>query len=106
MSEAYIYPQRISRRVLPIGRRVTHGRTATVNARDEIDAIQTTLLRSLASPHRLRIIHLLGEQPREVHEIAQLLEIGQAAASQHLAAMRGVARLIGYRMSGRIAREP
>jgi ArsR family transcriptional regulator, virulence genes transcriptional regulator len=61
-----------------------------VNPRDEIDAIQTTLLRTLASPHRLRIIHLLGERPREVHEIARLLEVGQAAASQHLASMRSV----------------
>jgi ArsR family transcriptional regulator, virulence genes transcriptional regulator len=61
-----------------------------VNPRDEIDAIQATLLRTLASPHRLRIIHLLGERPREVHEIARLVEVGQAAASQHLASMRSV----------------
>jgi ArsR family transcriptional regulator len=61
-----------------------------LNARDEIDLIQTTLLRALASPHRLRIVHLLGEGPREVHELASELDLGQATVSQHLAAMRSV----------------
>lgn len=61
-----------------------------LNPLDEIDAIQTTLLRALASPHRLRIIHLLGERSREVHELAGELDLGQAAVSQHLAAMRSV----------------
>jgi DNA-binding transcriptional ArsR family regulator len=60
---------------------------STVN---EIDAIQTTLLRALASAHRLRIVHLLGEGPREVNELARELDLAQAAVSQHLAAMRGV----------------
>jgi DNA-binding transcriptional ArsR family regulator len=61
-----------------------------LNARDEIDAIQTTLLRALASPHRLRIVHLLGAGPREVNELADALDMGQATISQHLAAMRSV----------------
>ena len=61
-----------------------------LNALNEIDVIQTSLLRALASPHRLRIIHLLGERPREVHELAAELELGQATVSQHLAAMRSV----------------
>ena len=61
-----------------------------LNARDEIDAIQTTLLRALASPHRLRIVHLLGDGPREVNELAEALDMGQATVSQHLAAMRSV----------------
>jgi ArsR family transcriptional regulator len=63
---------------------------AVLNAVIEIDAIQTTLLRALASAPRLRIIHLLGEQPREVNELARELGLGQATVSQHLAAMRGV----------------
>jgi ArsR family transcriptional regulator len=68
-----------------------HAREIPVpNALDEIDAIQTTLLRALASPHRLRIIHLLGERPREVHELASELDLAQATVSQHLAAMRSV----------------
>ena len=46
------------------------------------------MLRSLASAHRLRILHLLGAQPCEVNEIARELGLPQAATSQHLAAMR------------------
>jgi ArsR family transcriptional regulator, virulence genes transcriptional regulator len=60
------------------------------NPLDEIDAIQTTLLRALASPHRLRIIHLLGDRPHEVHDLAAQLALSQATVSQHLAAMRSV----------------
>lgn len=56
----------------------------------EIDEIQTSLLRALASPHRLRIIQLLGERPREVNEVVQALGLGQATVSQHLASMRAV----------------
>jgi len=56
----------------------------------EIDEIQTSLLRALASPHRLRIVQLLGEQPREVNELARALGLGQAAVSQHLGSMRAV----------------
>lgn len=61
-----------------------------LNVQNEIDVIQTSLLRALASPHRLRIIHLLGERPREVHELADELAVAQATVSQHLAAMRAV----------------
>jgi DNA-binding transcriptional ArsR family regulator len=61
-----------------------------LNALNEIDVIQVTLLRALASPHRLRILHLLGERPREVNELARELDLGQATVSQHLASMRSV----------------
>ena len=57
---------------------------------DDIDAIQASLLRTLASAHRLRIIHLLGIGPCEVNELARELGLSQAATSQHLAAMRAV----------------
>jgi ArsR family transcriptional regulator len=57
---------------------------------DDIDAIQASLLRALASPHRLRIIHRLGLGPCEVNELARDIGQGQAATSQHLAAMRAV----------------
>jgi ArsR family transcriptional regulator len=65
-------------------------REPVLNAVNEIEVIQSTLLRALASPHRLRIIHLLGERPREVHELASELALGQANVSEHLASMRGV----------------
>jgi len=56
----------------------------------EIDEIQTSLLRALASPHRLRIVQLLGAREREVNELARELGLGQAAVSQHLGSMRAV----------------
>lgn len=69
---------------------------------DDIDVIQATLLRAMASPQRLRIIHLLGVAPREVNELARELGAGQAATSQHLAAMRAVG-LVEATREGRTA---
>lgn len=57
---------------------------------DDIDAIHASILRTLASAHRLRIIHQLGIGPVEVNELARALGLSQAATSQHLAAMRAV----------------
>ena len=54
----------------------------------EIDLIQIGLIRALAGTHRLRIVHLLGEQPMGVREIALALDLPQATVSQNLAAMR------------------
>jgi ArsR family transcriptional regulator len=54
----------------------------------EIDEIQASLLRSIASAQRLRMIHVLAEGPREPRELAAALALGQAATSQHLAALR------------------
>jgi DNA-binding transcriptional ArsR family regulator len=60
------------------------------NATHDIDELQASMLRSLASAHRLRILHLLGVRPSEVNEIARELCLSQAAASQHLAALRSI----------------
>jgi ArsR family transcriptional regulator, virulence genes transcriptional regulator len=60
------------------------------SATHDIDELQASMLRSLASVNRLRILHLLGARPCEVHEIARELCLNQAAASQHLSAMRSV----------------
>jgi ArsR family transcriptional regulator len=60
------------------------------NATHDIDELQASMLRSLASAHRLRILHLLGVRPLEVNEISRELGQGQAATSQHLSAMRSV----------------
>jgi ArsR family transcriptional regulator len=59
-------------------------------ATSDIDELQASLLRSLASAHRIRILHLLAHGPSEVNEIARQLEMSQANAPQHLGAMRGV----------------
>jgi ArsR family transcriptional regulator len=56
---------------------------------DDIDDIQAGLLRTLASAHRLRIIHRLGIESCGVGELAHDVGLSQAAASQHLAVMRG-----------------
>jgi DNA-binding transcriptional ArsR family regulator len=64
---------------------------------DEIDAIQATVLRALASPNRLRIVHRLGAGPLDVTELARTLGITQAATSQHLAAMRSAGIVEAHR---------
>ena len=70
---------------------------------DDIDELQASLLRTLASANRLRIIHLLGTGPREVNELARELSLSQAAASQHLGAMRA-AGLVSPLRDGRTVR--
>ncbi len=59
-----------------------------LNAPDDIYAIQALILRTLGNPRRLEIVHLLGEEPVEVHSLAAELGIPQPSVSQHLAAMR------------------
>jgi len=77
------------------------------SATNDIDELQATMLRSLASAHRLRILHLLGERPCEVNEVARELGMSQTATSQHLGAMRAAGmveairdgRSVTYRLS-------
>jgi len=57
---------------------------------DEMDEMQAATLRALASVHRVRLVHLLTRGPREVHDIATAIDLGQATTSQHLAALRNV----------------
>jgi DNA-binding transcriptional ArsR family regulator len=70
---------------------------------DDIDTIQASLLRTLASRHRLRIVHRLAEGEREVHELADGLGLSQAATSQHLGALRS-AGLVDSTRDGRAVR--
>jgi DNA-binding transcriptional ArsR family regulator len=74
-----------------------------LSAGDDIDVIQATLLRTLASAHRLRIVHLLGTRSCEVNELATALGLSPAAASQNLAALRAVGIVEAIR-DGRAAR--
>jgi ArsR family transcriptional regulator len=74
-----------------------------LDATNEIEVIQATLLRTLASVHRLRIIHLLGSGPVEVQHLASELGLPQATVSQHLAVMRSVA-LVRATRDGRAVR--
>jgi ArsR family transcriptional regulator len=70
---------------------------------NEIDDIQAGLLRALASPHRLRIVHRLGDGSCGVTELATDLGMAQATVSQHLAAMRS-AGLVEATRDGRNVR--
>lgn len=74
---------------------------------DEIESLQAEIMRTLAHPRRLQIIHLLATGPVEVGRIADDLGISQPNASQHLAVMRAVGvveaerhgRAVSYRLS-------
>ena len=55
----------------------------------DIYVLQARILKTLASPRRLEIVHLLGERgPLEVRRIAAHFGTTQPAISQHLGAMR------------------
>jgi ArsR family transcriptional regulator len=55
---------------------------------DPINTLQAEVLKTLASPRRLEIIHRLAAGPCEVGRLAEELGISQPNASQHLAVMR------------------
>jgi DNA-binding transcriptional ArsR family regulator len=58
---------------------------------DGIYVLQASLLKTLASPRRLELVHYLGENgPTEVRKLADHFGSTQPAVSQHLAALRGV----------------
>ena len=58
------------------------------------------LLRALANPHRVAIVHLLGTRPHRVHEIVEALGLDQPLVSQHLKVLRD-ARLLGSVRQGK-----
>jgi ArsR family transcriptional regulator len=55
---------------------------------DEITILQAEILRTLASPRRLEILHALARGPMEVGRLAELIGASQPNASQHLAVLR------------------
>jgi DNA-binding transcriptional ArsR family regulator len=55
---------------------------------DEITILQAQVLKVLASPRRLEILHRLAEGPIEVGRLAEALGASQPNVSQHLAVMR------------------
>ena len=74
---------------------------------DEVYRLQAEVLKTLANPKRLEIIHLLAEGPHEVSRLAEELGISQPNVSQHLALMRSAGvveaerdgREVRYRLS-------
>jgi ArsR family transcriptional regulator len=57
-------------------------------AMDEITTLQAEVLKTLASPRRLEIIHRLAEGPCEVGRLAEDIGASQPNVSQHLAVLR------------------
>ena len=55
---------------------------------DEITILQAEVLKTLASPRRLEILHRLSDGPREVGRLAAELGLSQPNVSQHLAVLR------------------
>lgn len=61
-----------------------------LNLTDDLDELQASVMRALASRTRLRFVHALATGPAEVRDLAEALDISQVSASQHLAALRSV----------------
>lgn len=55
---------------------------------DEILILQAQVMKALAHPRRLAILHELEREACEVGRLAETLGISQPSCSQHLAAMR------------------
>lgn len=70
---------------------------------DDITIMQAEVLRVLASPRRLEILHILAEEPLEVGRLAIELGASQPNISQHLAVLRS-AGIVEADRSGREVR--
>lgn len=70
---------------------------------DEITVLQAEILKTLASPRRLEILHRLADEPTEVGRLAEGLGISQPNVSQHLAVLRS-AGLVEAERDGREVR--
>jgi len=56
---------------------------------DEITILQAEVLKTLASPRRIEILHELARGPIEVGRLAEAIGASQPNVSQHLAVLRG-----------------
>ena len=70
---------------------------------DEITILQAEVLKTLASPRRLEILHALASGPIEVGRLAQRIGATQPNVSQHLAVLR-TAGLVDAERDGREVR--
>jgi DNA-binding transcriptional ArsR family regulator len=74
-----------------------------VNAMDEITILQAEVLKTLASPRRLQILHELARGPIEVGRLAETIGATQPNVSQHLAVLR-IAGVVEAERDGREVR--
>ncbi len=70
---------------------------------DAVLILQAEILKTLAQPRRLEILHRLADGPCEVRRLATDLGISQPNASQHLAVLRA-AGLVEAERDGRDVR--
>ena len=70
---------------------------------EEIYELQANVLRILAHPRRLEMLHALAEGPIEVGRLATRLHLSQPYVSQHLALLRSVG-LVELERNGREVR--
>jgi DNA-binding transcriptional ArsR family regulator len=80
---------------------------------DDITLLQAEVLRTMAHPRRIQILHELAHGPIEVGRLATRIGASQPNVSQHLAAMRAVGLLeserdgreVRYRLADRRSME-
>jgi DNA-binding transcriptional ArsR family regulator len=70
---------------------------------DEITTLQAEVLKTLANPRRLEIIHRLAQGPCEVGRLAEEIGASQPNISQHLSVLRA-AGLVDAERDGREVR--
>jgi len=70
---------------------------------DEITTLQAEVLKTLASPRRLEIIHRLAQGPCEVGRLAEEIGASQPNISQHLSVLRA-AGIVDAERDGREVR--
>jgi DNA-binding transcriptional ArsR family regulator len=70
---------------------------------DEIMTLQAAVLKTLASPRRLEILHALEHGPVEVGRLAETIGASQPNVSQHLATLRS-AGIVSAERCGREVR--
>ena len=70
---------------------------------DEITILQAEVLKTLANPRRLEILHALARGPIEVGRLAEAIGASQPNVSQHLAVLR-TAGVVEAERSGREVR--
>ena len=63
----------------------------------EITQLHADICSALADPRRILILYALAEQPRNVSDIAVLVNISQPAASRHLNILRERGMVIAQR---------
>jgi ArsR family transcriptional regulator len=70
---------------------------------DDITTLQAEVLRTLAHPRRLQILHRLADGPCDVGSLASDLHMSQPNVSQHLAVLRGTG-VVDWERDGREVR--